>query len=459
MESLRPIRFQTMSKYGRLNFDTGTRMHEEKQINNLLSDIKNISTGFSGKKRSNSVDDKIMKRLLSPAKRIRKARKRILPKSKLYKHAPTISQASPRVEIVSEVPGSAQYNPNYDAYLPKTNTYSIQSLHQKIPVDPRIMTMTEMIKAWEKHIRLVDFKEEPNEGPLPDVSLPSKPVYNSPGVVARTTSHEDSIIRKTDAPAPDKYYIPRELDKPRVIPFDGQSTRKEIETLTDRTHMKLAQSIDSVKPRNSGCIPFDKQLAREKGLSQEDDIWKEIEEEQKSLLKILKPQKDVSKPPPKIVEPFKLQPSRLQKGPFNHMIHQEAPQDAQYNVEYSLSKLESKKIPPATNFGSRVSKDRVILNKSEAPDRIYPNVIDGWKKTAKSYGSPPDFKNMHDRKSAYDYMPKTCGGNFTFVDDNVWSYKTPVVMDQMGERKIILEVPPQFLQGKSSNLVISKFPK
>lgn len=54
---------------------------------------------------------------------------------------------------VSDTPSAAQYNPNFDAYLPRVVSVKIEDLPREIKVDSDHMTTREMIRLWTTDIR------------------------------------------------------------------------------------------------------------------------------------------------------------------------------------------------------------------------------------------------------------------------------------------------------------------
>lgn len=53
----------------------------------------------------------------------------------------------------SDTPSAAQYNPNFDAYLPRVVSVKIEDLPREIKVDSDHMTTREMIRLWTTDIR------------------------------------------------------------------------------------------------------------------------------------------------------------------------------------------------------------------------------------------------------------------------------------------------------------------
>lgn len=482
--------YKTMSKYCRIYFERPNNTNETKKINvnHILSDIKHINDRPLKKYTNNSASE-VSERLFScPSSSLNmtKARSRFLSGPKLVKKAPIIRKYEKQQNPFHEVPSAVQYTPNYEACYPSAPQYPFpRALHERM-IDARLRTQNEMIKIWEKGPRAVKFgpknkkeseeqkKESENdqseeieeEDTQQQLLPPTQPIVPPPknnfassikytnsnqvkpkkqpiGLIS-LSSDRNSFIPKNDLPAPGQYQIKRlSVGKNRVASFDGQSTRKSIEPLTDRTYFDLGKNIDSTKPLPPRCLPFKIQLSRSKETKQK-DIWSEIEKEQKELYEVLHPKETIKVQEKTSVQPFSQQTTYFDKHPFQSFMGPEDTKDLVYDVDLSL-KLSDKKIKPLENFGRRINdNDRAIYAPSEAPDIIYTNVNEEWIKTKKSNGSGPIFDNMHARRSAYDYMPKISGGSYTVIKSNNWSYRTPALMDKMGEREMMLNLPPQY---------------
>ena len=484
--------YQTISKYGRINLDRASSSLQTKNINvkNILSGIKHINDRPL-KKRSESTSIGVSQRLLfgpSSSLNVAKTRSRYLPRQKQVRKVPVVRKYEKKRNSLNELPSSAQYTPNFDVCLPSAPQFMFpRALHERM-LDANHRTQCEMIKVWEKGPRTVKYgpenkdkkrKKEGNssddmseeEEEEEDISSPPSPPSVAPmqsivhppvkdskdasdiplkskkqpvGIIS-SNCVRDSFIPKSEAPAPGQYQIKRlSVDKNRLAAFDGQSTRKGIELLPDRSHFGIGKSIDSTKPQPPRCIPFSMQLSRNKETKQK-DIWSEIEKEQKQLYNVLHPQESIEIPKKQSIQPFSQQTTYFDKHPFQSFMGPEETKDLVYDVEQSL-KLSDKKIKPFENFGRRTNdSDRAIYVASEAPDIIYKDVNLQWIKTQKNNGSGPIFKNMNSRKCAYDYMPKISGGNYTTIKNDNWSYRTPALMDKMGEIEMMLNLPPQYL--------------
>lgn len=465
MSKRRNGQYQTMSKFGRINLERQmVGIGNVDNVEDVLQDIKHLNDRPIHRM-SVASSIAVAQRLLS--ERVGgsiKTRSRYLPRKKPKRNIPQVRKYVKPEGAEPELPGSAQYTPNFNVCLPNAPHYVISGSEKEVRMNLGQKTQSEMMAAWQRGIRGIQFDMEP-VGPSPkeepsekETENPSRPETTMQGIISGPCNR-DSFMPPQDLPAPGQYKINRSLDKSRVISFDRQATRKEMETLPDRYHPNLAQSIDATKGRTKGGISFDKQLGRERHEAKKDDIWVEIEKEQKALLKVLHPPEKEIVTSRKTIEPFSRQTSVFGRNPFESFMGPAETRDLQYDVDASLKALqESRKIQPMSNFGRRVNDcDRAIYAKSEAPDVLYEGVRDEWA-NAHPCGATPLFKNMHDRKSAYDYMPKTCGGEtYTFVENGTWSYRTPVVMDKMGERKLIIEVPPQFTQKRATSHIAGRF--
>ena len=91
-----------------------------------------------------------------------------------------------------------------------------------------------------------------------------------------------------------------------------------------------------------------------------------------------------------------------------------------------------------------------MVQKTEAPDKIYGDMNNNWKKVHKSSGTGPLFDNSPPRKSAYDYMPMPEGGSYQYINSGNWNNKTSVMMNNMGDRELMIAIPPQYAPKPSS---------
>ncbi|OHT16019.1 hypothetical protein TRFO_13503 [Tritrichomonas foetus] len=454
--------YQTMSKFGRINLERTRDTHPVGNVDDIIAEIKSMNDK-PVKKMSVASTIAVSQRLLSGPHRSTKTRSRYLPRKKPKRKIPVVREYVKPEGADPELPGSAQYNPNFDVYLPSAPQVIFTQAEPEKKMDSSSCTQSEMMQAWQKDLRSIDLiPENPklliNEPPAAQSTFLKPENNKTPGIISIKAERDSFLGKPNENPPPGTYHIQRQsIDKPRVISFEGQSTRKPIQTLPDRTHFDLAKGIDATKPRPKCAIPFNRQVSREKSDEKKDDIWSEIEAEQKALLDILHPPEQQAKKEKKVIQPFSKQTTYFDKHPFNAFMGPPETKDLEYNVDKSLTALD-KKLEPLDNFGRRLKdSDRTIYAKSEAPDVYYPGVPDQWAKTHKSVGSGPIFDNMHDRKSAYDYMPKIGGGSYTFVENDNWSYRTPVVMDKMGERNIIIEIPPQYTRKPVSQSALAYF--
>lgn len=459
--------YKTLSKFGRINLERPIGGNKVENVDELLQEIKHLNDSPI-KKTSVAATIAFSNRLVQSRQGGAKIRSRYLPRKKPEKHLPQVRQYV-KPEVADEgVPGSAQYTPNYNVYLRQTPQIAIGSsepvqvrrqFKDEKRFDATKMTQSELMRAWQKDLRTAAFDIDsrvPNE--MSESSeLIHTPKFSSraPGVISNACNRI-SFLPPQDTPAPGAYSVSRPLDKSRVISFNGQATRKEIETIPDRTHMQIARGLDYIKPNPPRPILFAKQTSREKEQNQDKSVWDEIEAEQKALLDVLHPKEEKKETVKQKKQPFSQQTTHFHIHPFESFMQLDASTNLQYDVDKSLQSLD-KKLQPMPNFGRRLNDtDRTIYNKTEAPDILYPNVNEEWNNVHPTTGVAPNFGFMHERKSAYDYMPQTCGGAYTYVEIP-WSYRTPCVMDKMGERKIIIEVPPEYKQKRASSMQANKF--
>ena len=456
-------KFRALSKYGKLHFDQNAEKEME-DIESILSEIRSIDRGNGAtakKRKSYSRSSSLSKRLLNNEKVKRKSHKLTKPRTKPKKNTPTFPQATFKDSSENDVPASDQYDPDFKVTLPRDPAYSINDLPKEVSISPDQMTMAEMVNTWEKEIRVVNPQQESKEEASHDITnkgtiLEQKEKQTKslvPGIIGRTSKQQKLFTAGQDTPGPGKYNIQRNSDPVHVVPFSGQSSRPEIDPGPDRTHFNLAKSIDATKPR-SIYHTLPPKLGHSDKETPKKSIWAEIEDEQKEFLDIIHKQKSntVNTHPVK-QRKITIKP---RPGPFDHLMHTEAP-DVEYNVEESLKMLESTKIPPRTNFGRRLDdSDRTIYAKSDAPDIIYTDLNKDYLATRKRTATSLDFKKLPERLSPYDYMPKPCGGDYDYYPED-FDYRTGISFDLMGERQIMLELPPQFTQKRTTSQLIDRF--
>lgn len=484
--------YQTMSKFCRINLERPGSADKSKKVNvdQILSNIKHLNDRPLKMYTNISVPG-VSERLLacpSNSLNLTKTRSRYISRQKQVKKAPTIRKYEKQQNELQEVPSSVQYSPNYEASFPSAPSFPFpRACHERM-IDSRLKTQSEMIKVWEKGPRTVKFGpknkpkkeekkveeeeeeeeesndqlQESNEKTKQNQISSTKPIIPPPKIINSTTKNlsnlqkkqpvglisqscdRNSFIPKNDIPAPGHYQVKRLLvDRNCATSFDGQSTRKSFEPKADRTYFNLGKNIDSTKPQPPRCLPFKIQLSRSKEVKQK-DIWSEIEKEQQQLYDVLHPKEIIEIKEKSKVQPFSRQTTYFDKHPFHSFMGPEDTKDLVYDVDLSF-KLADKKIKPANNFGRRITdNDRAIYVTSEAPDVFYKNVNEEWLKTKKNYGGAPIFNNMHERKSIYDYMSKDSSGGYIVIKDDNWNSRTPALMDKMGEREMMLNLPPQY---------------
>ena len=99
--------------------------------------------------------------------------------------------------------------------------------------------------------------------------------------------------------------------------------------------------------------------------------------------------------------------TRDERSPFYQFMRKEWEPSKPYDVERGLKYLERPKT--AFDISQKSYKyDRQLYNKTEAPDVIYGNSNDNWKKTQPDVSSPV-MESYHVRRDPYYYMPHPCG--------------------------------------------------
>lgn len=160
-----------------------------------------------------------------------------------------------------------------------------------------------------------------------------------------------------------------------------------------------------------------KQVGREQMRLEQDSIWAEIVAEQKKLKNGIHPHEKPMTEKKTKKEPFSTQTSYFGKSPFDHLLMTEAPRDVYYDISNLDNMLGKRRSKSQSHFGRRLDDtDREILNKTDALDVMYPNMADQWLKTKKSSGSVINLSRLELRRSAYDYMPQTCGGPYAYLE-------------------------------------------
>ena len=438
--------YTTMSKFSRIHLEEPETIDD---VDAIISDIKHLHDRPVQRPPATGVA--VSAHLVADAKRSMRGNVRI-PKSKPKKEPVPVKTFARTDRIVSLTP-EANYNPNFSATLPTVPQVLISGTERKVRLNPGNMTQSEMLQAWNRGLRDVALMSGRVDPPEP-AEEPEAKQPRGPGIISKE-ANRDSFFDTREAPPPGHYTIERSLDKHRVVEFSKQAPRKEARGLPDRVHHNVAQNIDYTKPRAKGTVPFAKQTGREMTKKDKQDLWAEIEAEQKELLEVLHPPGEVKVAKKKPVEPFARQRPAFEGSPFEKLMGPQETRDLQYDVEKSLKALD-KKVAPMPNFGRRLDDcERTVYVKTDAPDAFYPRVREQWAGLHPS-GTTPLFKNMGERKSAYDYMPKTCGGPYTFIEE-VNEHRTPVVMDRMGERKLAMSESPMFLQKRSKSQAVMRF--
>jgi hypothetical protein len=154
--------------------------------------------------------------------------------------------------------------------------------------------------------------------------------------------------------------------------------------------------------------------------------------------KLLKRKSEIKIQMPTLVE-------ELYKQSIKKKIEKEKPED---NVERSLLFLEKGgKILPGTHFGRKLSDtNRTIYNKTEAPDIIYPNVIEQWKNiNSRDQAKDILFSRQADKHDPYYYMPKPCEeDNYLPNSDLMINKENVPSLDRMPPRRIFQDTPIEF---------------
>lgn len=437
--------YKTMSKFSRIHLEDPDEIDN---VEDILSEIKHLHDRPLNRTAPAGLG--ISPHLVGEGKQGVHVGGGHLPKAKPKKQPIFVKTVGKQDRQESASP-DAHYHPNFSATLPTIPQVVISGTERKVKMNLGKMTQSEMLDAWNRGLRDVTFEDEP-EKPPPSERQPA--VQRTPGIISKEAKR-DSFMDVREAPPVGHYTIERKLDKHRVIEFSKQASRKEPRLLPDRVHHNVAQNIDYTKPRPQGTVPFARQTGRDMTRQEKEDLWAEIEAEQKELMEVLHPQSRAPVIKKKKVEPFARQRPAFESSPFEKIMGPQETRDLQYDVEKSLRALD-KKVAPMPNFGRRLDDcERTVYAKSDAPDAIYPKVSEQWARLHTS-GTAPLFKNMGERKSAYDYMPKTCGGPYTFVEE-VNEHRTPVVMDRMGERRTAMRESPLFLHKRSKSQAVMRF--
>jgi len=327
---------------------------------------------------------------------------------KVYRKAPEIREVKKRQTSLDVGPSSSHYNPNYNSILTSSPAISMSSNKPKksqISADPSTHTMNEMMKKWIKDIRKVEFiKEQPS---VQQLELPMSPVpttfASKKGYKFSNSKDErDSFIILENTPGPSAYNVQRTPLEKGVIAFDKQAPRPDFVQNDGHNYRDTRSNLDAVRPRTPAPIPFDKQSSREKTKKEEDDIWKQIAEEQAEIIRKITNKPEKVEPKKKTIQPFSQQTSHPKISPFEHIMRREI--NVEYNPEKSLEYLER----PKTAFNisqPAFHNKREILVKTDAPDKFYDNVTEQFKNTINRPPSPPPMARMNDRKSPYNNRP------------------------------------------------------
>lgn len=391
-----------------------------RSIENFLNDVKNLENS-PVKPVETAKLPAVVSRLVDKEGKYYRRRKTLPVQPRSTPKAPQVRTVKKQITSLDQNPGAAHYNPNFNAVLANEPVVSMPRAFEtpdKSNLDN--VPMGEMLKNFSSHIRAVEFEQPETRNidlkPLEPSCVENQKTYIIP---TKLDVKRDSYIVGESTPGPSAYNTVTKKKVKDVIPFQCQVSREDIGEHFEKPIRDTRSAIDATKKREPRPIPFDKQESREKKAKKEDSIWKEIEEEQKRLIEqqIEIEQKRKEKrlaeksTKERSLKKKKVQPmsrgGRDERGPFAHLMRKEVEPLVPYEVDRTYKYLER----PKTAFDIKqksFKEDRQIYVKTEAPDKLYDNVVDEWKNT-KPKENVPNFDALHYRYDAYHYMPKTCG--------------------------------------------------
>lgn len=401
------------SDFGRMNLTDSDQTSINQSLETLMSSVKTLETSPKKNKATGRLPE-VVNRLIDKDSKYYK-RRRTIPtghQANSKRKIPQVREVKKAVSVLDNEPGAAHYSPKFASILPKSPAISLKDKNSTSKLDKSNVdecSMSEMIVAWSDHIRNVDFtKAEKSSNsldyaPLPPSTVEGANVYKF-SQDARY-ANRDSYIIGEKTPGPSAYNTTKNTKKNHATLFHLQVSRFNDMDKLEKPIRDTRSAMDAIRKREPQQISFDKQAPREKRVKEEDPLWQEIENEQREILKNLITQEKAKKAVKKQKTADFAKQTRDNRSPFAHIMRKET--DVVYDVESSLKYLDR----PTTSFdiGQKAYKfKREILNKTEAPDIMYFDSHEQWKKT-KPRDQVSDFNKLHYRKDPYYYMPKPCG--------------------------------------------------
>lgn len=424
-----------MSRFGRTSFEGGNLFYAEHTgLNELVQRIKAIGTESPKRKRKRRpklTDLDLDKRnegfaidqnrvIESPKKPVREVR-RVITEKKV-------------------TPGADHYNPKYEAILPSTHIIHLSNNPEKQrQVTPRDATQGEMIRFFTSAMREVNLAPSNSRPAIETVESPTKEAKGV-GIVSGSAQRY-SYLRPNTNPSPGAYNPQVQESKHSHPRFDQQSERPSIVQTTYGTYRDIRKALDYTHHRVQQAVSFDQQVPREKLQLRDRDIWSDIDAEQKAFLEIINPTRKEKKAKRKEEQPFSKQTSNFGKSPFRHLFTEASPDAPMLNMDIEERKAKR----PVTAFDIRqpaFKGDRTIYAKTSAPDIVYEDAPDQWKKTQQTEGSPIPLALQQERKPPYEYMPQQCGKGKYLRPGSTLSPRTTVNYSVMSRRKTMLNTRP-----------------
>ena len=370
-----------LSNFVKANFEKSIISPFDSDVNHVLKQIQNLE--FSKKESQFNKDvPKVVLRLLNDSKeenfKSKSTNKNLnikKIKKKKKKEFPEKNKKNLNLDIG---PSSSHYSPNYNSIL--TSTPGITMTQEQTPIisTTKHYTMNEMMNKFLKNIRKNEsLIENDNKSILvhSDISLQSSFNNDKGYKFSQSTNFDrDSFIVAENTPGPSAYNISKEIEI-KGVEFNKQASRPDIVQNEGHHYRDTRSNLDFIRPRAISPIPFNKQSSREPQKINDDNIWKEIDEEQKKLITNLFPKeekKNIIKPKK---QPFELQTTTRIGSPFKHLIRNEIEPKEEYNI-----KIQSR---PVTSFNisqPSFKNQRTIYIKSEAPDKFYDNINETYNK-------------------------------------------------------------------------------
>lgn len=450
-------RKKSFSSFGKSTFERELESHEE----DVEAILKQIQTMEVQKNKTDFHVPDVVDRLLNDNSSPSRTRTKSKSHHKKHRKSREIREVHKIISPLDAVPSSAHYAPNFDAVLTNAPQLKIAQsfISPKKKLDLDSCTMNEMINQWSAGIRNVSFSKQTSREPTPSDSRSTfssrmshqssiaelPPIQKQPtlGIIS-LGGNRDSYINAEITPSPTEYQAITPIAKPaKALSFEGQASRPQ-NTRQDYIMRDVGKNIDAIKKRPPRIIPFDKQSSRTPRKAQEDDIWKDIEEEQKRIINDLFKQPEPAPKREKKKESFTLQTGQV-KHPFQHIMRKEVNPQVEYEPIQSLRSLDR----PVTSFNIKqpaLKKDRMVYRKSEAPDIIYDNVNEEWKNTQKRATTPIPINKEMVRRDPYHYMPHGCGQGKFPEPKSALTNRTTVLYDRQSDRKCLLDSPLNLLR-------------